>query len=80
MEDKKLNKAELDEAEKKAAAQTEELSDDVLDLALSVLKSLSEGNRMVGLISHVDKLNESIPQKIHVKNGKKGSTVRVETA
>ncbi len=56
------------------------LSDDVLDLALSVLKSLSEGNRMVGLISHVDKLNESIPQKIHVKNGKKGSTVRVETA
>ena len=43
------------------------LSDDVLDLALSVLKSLSEGNRMVGLISHVDKLNESIPQKIHVK-------------
>jgi DNA repair exonuclease SbcCD ATPase subunit len=56
------------------------LSDDVLDLALSVLKSLSEGNRMVGLISHVDKLNESIPQKIHVKNGKRGSTVRVETA
>jgi DNA repair exonuclease SbcCD ATPase subunit len=45
-----------------------------------VLKSLSEGNRMVGLISHVDKLNESIPQKIHVKNGKRGSTIRVETA
>ena len=31
MEDKKLKKAELDEAEKRAAAQTEELSDDALD-------------------------------------------------
>ena len=56
------------------------LSDDVLDLALNVLGSLSEGSRMVGLISHVDKLNESIPQKIYVKNGKNGSTITVETA
>ncbi len=56
------------------------LSDDVLDLALNVLGSLTEGNRMVGLISHVDKLNESIPQKICVKNGKNGSSIAVETA
>ncbi len=56
------------------------LSDDVLDLAITVLGSLAEGSRMVGIISHVDRLNESIPQKIFVKNGKKGSSIRLETA
>ena len=54
------------------------LSDGVLDKALEVLNQLTEGNRLVGIISHVDKLGESIPQKILVKNGEKGSRLSVE--
>ena len=56
------------------------LSDDVLDKALDVLNQLTEGNRLVGIISHVDKLDESIPQKIRVKLGEKGSTLSMEIA
>ncbi len=51
------------------------LSDDVLDKALSVLNQLTEGDRLVGIISHVDKLSECIPQKILVRNGSSGSTL-----
>ena len=54
------------------------LSDDVLDKALTVLNQLTEGNRLVGLISHVDRLSESIPQKLVVTNNGHGSTVRTE--
>ena len=54
------------------------LSDGVLDKALDVLGQLTEGNRLVGIISHVDKLDESIPQKIRVKGGEKGSTLTLE--
>ena len=49
------------------------LSPDVLDKAMEVLGQLSEGNRLVGIISHVDKLDESIPQKIRVICDEKGS-------
>ena len=56
------------------------LSDDVLDKALDVLNQLTEGNRLVGIISHVDKLDESIPQKVRVRRGEKGSTLSVELA
>ena len=54
------------------------LSDDVLDKALDVLDQLTEGNRLVGVISHVDRLGESIPQKIRVKSGEKGSALSLE--
>ena len=54
------------------------LSDDVLDKALEVLDQLGEGKRLVGIISHVDKLDESIPQKIRVRGGEKGSTLTLE--
>lgn len=54
------------------------LSDDVLDKALDVLNGLTEGNRLVGVISHVDRLGESIPQKIRVRSGEKGSTLSLE--
>ena len=54
------------------------LSDDVLDKALEVLNQLSEGKRLVGIISHVDKLDESIPQKIRVRSGEKGSSLSLE--
>ncbi|MBR5093456.1 MAG: SMC family ATPase [Oscillospiraceae bacterium] len=56
------------------------LSDDVLDKALNVLDQLSGGQRLVGIISHVDKLDESIPQKIRVRHGKHGSTLSLELA
>ena len=56
------------------------LSDDVLDKALDVLNQLTEGNRLVGVISHVDKLDESIPQKIRVRHGEKGSSLSLELA
>ncbi|MCR5575587.1 MAG: SMC family ATPase [Oscillospiraceae bacterium] len=56
------------------------LSDDVLDKALDVLSQLTEGNRLVGIISHVDKLDESIPQKIRVTHGERGSTLALELA
>ena len=55
------------------------LSDGVLDRALEVLGQLTEGDRLVGIISHVDKLDESIPQKIRVRHGERGSTLRLET-
>ena len=54
------------------------LSPDVLDKALTVLDQLSAGNRLVGIISHVDKLDESIPQKIRVTCAEKGSHARQE--
>ena len=54
------------------------LSDDVLDKALEVLGQLTEGARLVGIISHVDRLDESIPQKIRVRGGEHGSTLSLE--
>ena len=53
------------------------LSDDKLASALEVLGSLTEGDRLVGIISHVDKLSASIPQQIQVSGGPDGSRVRV---
>ena len=56
------------------------LSGGVLDKALEVLSQLSEGKRLVGIISHVEQLEESIPQKIRVKSGERGSSLRMELA
>ena len=56
------------------------LSSDVLEKALEVLNQLTGGNRLVGIISHVDKLDESIPQKIRVRHGDRGSTLALELA
>ena len=54
------------------------LDDGKLDNVIQVLQQLTEGNRLVGIISHVDKLEESIPQKLRVSGGEKGSTVSLE--
>ena len=54
------------------------LSDDVLDRALDVLNGLTEGDRLVDIISHVDRLGESIPQKIRVRNTAGGSVLSLE--
>ncbi len=43
------------------------LDDEVLDVALSVLSSLKETGKMIGIISHVHSLKERIPTQIQVK-------------
>ena len=53
------------------------LDDAVLDNAIKVLDQLSSGSRQIGIISHVSKLEESIPKKIIVKSTEKGSRIRV---
>lgn len=54
------------------------LDDGSLDNVISVLHQLTEGNRLVGIISHVDKLEESIPQKLRVLSGEHGSSIQME--
>ena len=52
------------------------LDGDVLERALSVLNQLTEGRRLVGIISHVERLEESIPQQIRVRCGENGSWIQ----
>ncbi|MBQ9459932.1 MAG: SMC family ATPase [Oscillospiraceae bacterium] len=54
------------------------LDSGALDNAIAVLNQLTEGNRLVGIISHVDKLEESIPQKLRVKKTARGSDLTSE--
>ena len=54
------------------------LDDGKLDNVITVLNQLTEGNRLVGIISHVDKLEESIPQKVRVTSTDRGSTLTIE--
>ncbi len=54
------------------------LDDGKLDNVISVLQQLTEGNRLVGIISHVDKLEESIPQKLRVTSTEHGSSLSLE--
>ena len=49
-----------------------------LDKAIEVLNQLTQGNRMVGIISHVEKLEGSIPQQIYVRNTDHGSRIRIK--
>lgn len=53
------------------------LSENSLDTAISVLEQLAGGNRLVGVISHVEKLEECITQKIYVTNGENGSHLEI---
>ena len=41
---------------------------------------LTEGERLVGIISHVDKLDECIPRKIRVRATDHGSEIALELA
>lgn len=54
------------------------LDDAVLDKAIGVLGDLAGDSRQVGIISHVAKLEESIPQKIIVTSGPCGSSAKIE--
>jgi exonuclease SbcC len=47
---------------------------------MSVLDSLREGGRMVGIVSHVSELRQRIPAQVHVRKGRSGSSVELVTA
>ncbi len=52
-----------------------------LDTAMETLDSLRAGGRVVGLISHVEAMQEDIPAGLHVERGPDGSsTVRMRAA
>ena len=46
-----------------------------LEQAIGCLRSLQDGNRMLGIISHVAQLKEEIPAKLQINTGPEGSTV-----
>ena len=50
------------------------LDDEALDKAVRALASLSEGNKLVGIISHVSELKERIDKKILVEKEKGGES------
>ena len=54
------------------------LSTDFLDNAIKVLNQLTEGNILVGIISHVDAVKEITDRKILVTHADKGSSIRME--
>jgi DNA repair protein SbcC/Rad50 len=43
------------------------LSEDTLEVTMATLDNLREGGRVIGLISHVQSMKETIPAQIHVK-------------
>lgn len=49
-----------------------------LDNAVNVLNKLAGDSRQIGIISHVDKLESSIPRKIVVRSSPKGSTAEIK--
>lgn len=53
------------------------LDESVLEKAIEVLGRLAGDRRQIGIISHVAKLEECIPQKIVVYGSPKGSSLRV---
>ncbi|MGN0667085.1 MAG: AAA family ATPase [Huintestinicola sp.] len=48
-----------------------------LDNAINILMSLAGDSRQIGIISHVDKLEEAIHRKLAVKGSSTGSTVTI---
>ena len=50
------------------------LSEGVLDLAIKTLQSLTEGNRLVGIISHIGELKNKIDKQIVVTKDKTGGS------
>ncbi len=54
------------------------LDEEVLEKAMDAFKSLAEGNRLVGIISHVNELKQEIPNQIRItKNKLHGSSVEI---
>lgn len=50
-----------------------------IEAALEILISLSDKNKLVGIISHRDELKEAIPHQIEVKNTREGSRIKILT-
>lgn len=54
------------------------LDSDSLSQAIKVLSQLSQGNKLIGIISHVDELKEKIDKQIQIiKNHEKGSIAKI---
>jgi len=51
------------------------LDNDALEQAIRALEKLSEGDRMIGIISHVPDLQERIDRQIQVKSSNQGSMI-----
>ncbi len=51
------------------------LDPEALDQAYKALSGLTEGNRLVGIISHVSELKERVEKQIVVKKKKSGGSV-----
>ena len=54
------------------------LSDNALNQAISLLDSLADGKRMIGIISHVDALKQRIDKKIIINKTNNGSIINIE--
>ncbi|MBI3683850.1 MAG: SMC family ATPase [Acidobacteria bacterium] len=55
------------------------LDAEALETAIEALETLSSGNRMVGVISHIAELGERLPGRIRVEKARGGSQVVVES-
>ncbi len=53
------------------------LDEETLEEVMTVLDSLREGGRMVGIVSHVAELRQRIPAQIRVRKGHSGSDLTV---
>ena len=52
------------------------LDSESLDQALEVLYSLAGGNRLIGIVSHVEELKERLERRIIIEKSNIGSTIR----
>jgi exonuclease SbcC len=46
---------------------------------MTVLDSLREGGRIVGIVSHVTELRQRIPAQVRVRKGRSGSDLALHT-